>query len=269
MGIGQGRGATFACCVRQMGSAGPRLPSSRMIHRTARLRWGLTTALSLLLLVAYAQQGKTKVVLYKDRIAAAFDTVDCVKNVIKANPLLFFRGEIPLYYERAITHRLSLEAGVGVTLRNYLALSFTGDDADDFGAGTEIIPRLSFNAGFRYYFVDDLEPQGAYAQISFAHLNYTKDIRMKGPTGELTDQTLRDDRTYNDVRLLFGYQMLGSSSNWLFDVYGGPAFRDRFNVKVEERLDLTGDRPQWAYNVTETKDQTVAFFLGVKVGYGF
>jgi hypothetical protein len=216
-----------------------------------------------------AQKERTGVILYKDRVAAAFDTVPCVKNVLKANPLLFFRGEIPIYYERAITHRLSLEAGIGVTLRNYLALSFTGDDADDFGAGTEIIPRLSFNAGFRYYFADDIEPQGAYGQISFAHLNYTKDIRTKGPTGEFSDVTLRDDRTYNDVRLLFGYQMLSINSNWLFDVYCGPAFRDRFNVKVEEHLDLSGEQPKWAYNVKESKDQTVAFFLGVKVGLGF
>ncbi|MBL7950292.1 MAG: hypothetical protein JNM62_01115 [Flavobacteriales bacterium] len=236
---------------------------------TSLLRRSLPLVALLVCLQTMAQPGKTKVVLYKDRLAAAFDTVDCVKNVVKINPLLFFRGEIPIYYERAITPKLSLEAGIGVTLRNYLALSFTGDDADDFGAGTEIIPRLSFNAGFRYYLTDDLEPQGAYTQISFAHLNYTKDIRTKGLNGEFTDVKLRDDRTYNDVRLLFGYQMLSSNSNWMFDVYGGPAFRDRFNVKVQERLDLTGERPTWAYTVEESKDQTVAFFLGVKIGMGF
>lgn len=240
-----------------------------MIPWTPRLRnWLLCTVLMAPFLAA-AQPGKAKVVLYKDRVAAAFDTVDCVKNVLKINPLLFFRGEIPIYYERAISHRLSLEAGVGITLRNYLALSFMGDDADDFGAGTEIIPRISFNAGFRYYFALDLEPQGAYGQISFAHLNYTKDIRTKGPTGEFSDLKLRDDRTYNDVRFLIGYQMLSSNSNWMFDVYGGPAFRDRFNVKVQERLDLSGERASWTYNVEESKDQTVAFFLGVKVGLGF
>lgn len=240
-----------------------------MIIRSLRSYFWLAAFVLLSASAVQAQPGKTKVVLYKDRVAAAFDTVDCVKNVLKINPLVFFRGEIPVYYERAISHRLSLEAGVGVTLRNYLALSFTGDDADDFGAGTEIIPRLSFNVGFRYYFVDDLEPQGGYAQISFAHLNFTKDIRTKGPTGEFTDVVLRDDRTYNDVRFLFGYQMLSSNSNWLFDVYGGPAFRDRFNVKVQERLDLSGDRPTWAYTVEESKSQGLAFFLGVKVGYGF
>ena len=240
-----------------------------MIRWTSPLRRILGLTLLLISLQALAQPGKTKVVLYKDRLAAAFDTVDCVKNVVKINPLVFFRGEVPIYYERAITPKLSLEAGVGITLRNYLALSFTGDDADDFGAGTEIVPRLSFNAGFRYYFTDDLEPQGAYGQISFAHLNFTKDIRTKGPTGEFTDVKLRDDRTYNDVRFLIGYQMLSSNSNWMFDVYGGPAFRDRFNVKVQERLDLTGERPSWAYTIEESKDQTVAFFLGVKIGMGF
>ncbi|HQW05525.1 MAG: hypothetical protein IPH05_01660 [Flavobacteriales bacterium] len=215
----------------------------------------------------FAQPGKTKVVLYKDRLAAAFDTVDCVKNVVKFNPLAFFRGEIPVYFERALSPRLSLEVGVGVTLRNYLVMAYAGDDADEFGAGTEIIPRPSFQAGFRYYLVDDIEPNGSYVQTSFAHLNYTKDIRLKGPTGAFTDDKLRDDRTYNDVRVLFGYQQLSSNSNWLFDVYGGVGYRDRLNVKVQERIDFTTD--QFTYSVEESKDQTVAIFLGVKFGIGF
>ncbi len=238
-----------------------------MIACRTLVRPFLFMALVFVAFSATAQPGKAKVVLYKDRLAAQFDTVDCVKNVVKINPLLFFRGEIPIYFERAINPRVSIEAGIGVTLRNYLALSFTGDDADDFGAGTEIIPRPSFNVGLRYYLVDDLEPNGSYLQVTFAHLNYTKDIRTKGPTGEFTDVVLRDDRTYNDVRFLLGYQMLSSNSNWMFDIYGGPAFRDRFNVKVQERLDFTTDR--FTYTIEESKDQTVAFFLGVKVGLGF
>jgi hypothetical protein len=42
------------------------------------------------------------------------------------------------------------------------------------------------------------------------------------------------------------------------------AFRDRFIVN--QSLDLTTD--QYTYTVDESKDQTVAFFLGVKVGWG-
>ncbi|MEZ4807379.1 MAG: hypothetical protein R2815_07875 [Flavobacteriales bacterium] len=216
-----------------------------------------------------AQPEKTRVVLYKDRVNAAFDTVDCVKNVFKINPLLFFRGEIPLYYERALTPRLSLEVGVGVTLRNYLALSLVGDDADDFGAGTEIIPNPSFHIAARYYHITDLEPQGWYTQVEFAHLMYTKDIRMKGPTGEFTEGKLRDERTYNDIRLLLGHQMLSASSNWLFDLYGGVAFRSRHSEKVNETL-LAGSSPRvYTYSITEEDDSVPALFLGVKLGLGF
>ncbi len=208
------------------------------------------------------QPGKARVLLYKDRMAAQFDTVDVVKNVIKANPLLFFRGEIPLYYERAISPNVSLEVGLGVTLRNYIALSFVGDDADDFGAGTEIIANPSYHLAARFYFVHDLEPQGFYLQPGYSHLVYTKDIGVKDTTGLFTGSKLRDERTFNDLRLMLGYQSLSTRSNWLFDVYGGVALRDRSMTVV-----VVSDK--YTYNVEERKDRVPAFFLGIRVGVGW
>lgn len=216
----------------------------------------------------FAQKEKPKVLLYKDRLAAQFDTVKCVKNVIKLNPLIFFRGEIPIYYERALSPRLSLEAGLGITLRNYLALSFTGDDADEFGKGTKIVPQPSFHIGFRYYLNDDLEPQGPYLQPTYSHLRFTKEIQLKESTG-FTENYLTDDRVYNDLRLYFGYQMLSGNSNMLFDLYCGAAFRDRFNKKVVEDVTFSTGPPVYSYEVKESKNQTVAFFIGIKVGMGF
>ena len=171
-----------------------------------------------------------------------------------------------MYYERALTHDVSIELGVGVTLRDYLALGFT-EDADDFGAGTVIVPNLCVHVGTRYYFTEDLEPQGAYLHLSFDHLVYTKDIREKAPDGGFTDITYRDERTYNDIRVLLGYQMLSGSSNWLFDMYGGLGFRDRNMIKVDETIDLTNQT--YTYEVKEEDDQVPAFFIGIKVGIGF
>ena len=213
------------------------------------------------------QPGKARVILARERMAEQFDTVDVVKNVFKFNPLLFFRGEIPLYYERALTPNVSLELGLGVTLRNYLALSFTGDDADDYGAGTEIIANPSYHVAARIYFVHDLEPQGFYVQPGFAHLVYSKDIRVRAPDGSFTEEKYRDERTFNDLRVLVGFQQLGSSSNWLFDVYGGVAYRDRRMLVVNEQLDLQNDL--YTYSVEERKDRVPAIFLGVKIGLGF
>lgn len=216
---------------------------------------------------AAQSKGKTKVVLYKDRLAAQWDTVNCVKNVLKFNPLLFLRGEIPIYYERALSHRLSAEVAAGVTTRNYLGGDFTGDTPDDFSAGTHILPRLAAHIGFRWYFTDDIEPQGTYLQGEFAYLDHSKDISMKDSTGRLTDNTLRDQSIYNDVRLYFGYQRLSSTNNWLFDAYCGVGFRNRTITQVNERLNLV--ERDWSYTVEESHDNVPAFFLGVKIGYGF
>lgn len=210
---------------------------------------------------------KTGVVLYRDMVAAKWDTVKCVKNAIKLNPLLFFRGEIPLLYERALSHRLSVELGVGFTWRNYLNLSVGNNDADDYGAGTNIIAKPTYHLGVRWYHTDDIEPQGWYTQLGFAHIEYIKDIKVKNPDGSFSTEKNRDERIYNDIRLLSGYQLLSASSNWLFDVYGGVALRNRSLQIVSESLDLVTD--QWTYTVEEKNDIVPAFFLGVKVGLGF
>lgn len=240
-----------------------------MQYRPSVFRPVLTALLATVALAAYAQpKPKPKVVLYKDRIAAQFDTVDCVKNVVKINPLLFFRGEVPIYYERALTPWLSLEVGLGVTLRDYLNMSINGgNDADDFGAGTTIVPNPSFHIAARLYLGDDLEPQGWYLQPEFAHLIYTKDIGVKGNDGQFTGEELRDERTYNDLRFLAGYQMLGMSSNWLLDFYGGLGFRSRNSIIVSEILDLASQ--EYTYTVTEESDNVPVFYLGMKIGLGW
>lgn len=236
----------------------------------ARLPLPMLTALMLLVggTTSAQDRGKpNKVVLYKDRLAAQWDTVNCVKNVFKLNPLLFLRGEAPLYYERALSPKISAEVAVGVTFRNYLGGDLTGDVADDFSAGTHIITKPSFQLGFRYYFTDDLEPQGVYLQGGFAYLDHSKDITRKDSLGHFTEQQLRDERIFNDVRVYLGYQRLSGTSNWLFDAYCGLGYRSRSLTKVHESLNLQDNT--WTYTTEEKHDQVPALFLGIKIGYGF
>ena len=244
-----------------------------MNSRSSIFRSFLLIAACTLSMVSMAQKEKPKTLLYKDRVNAAFDTVNCVKNVFKINPLLFFRGEIPLYYERALTPRLSLEVGIGVTYRNFLALSIAGDDADDYGRGVEIQANPSFHIGGRYYHQIDIEPQGWYSQLEFAHLEYSKKILHKDSLGRFPEDPQRslDVRTYNDLRLYIGYQLFSSSSNWMCDIYGGVAMRSRHSVKVieETRVDFTNSRVEYLYSTIESDDTVPAFFLGFKVGLGF
>jgi hypothetical protein len=193
--------------------------------------------------------------------------VNCVKNVLKINPLLFFRGELPLYYERALSPRVSAELAAGITFRNYIGGSLTGDAVDEFSAGTRILTRPAFHVGIRYYLTYDPEPQGLYVQGEFAYLDHSKDITEKDSAGTFTGNTLRDQRLYNDMRLYLGYQVLSGSSNWLIDLYAGAGYRNRSLTTVTELVDLT-DR-SWSYSVEEKHDNVLALFLGLKVGYGF
>jgi hypothetical protein len=154
-------------------------------------------------------------------------------------------------------------------LRNYMNLTFAGDypDADDFGAGTEIIPSPSYHIGLRYYLVDDLEPQGSYLHLEMAHLRYGKEISEKDSTGQFNGESNLDERIYNDLRLYYGYQKLSSTSNWLFDYYVGVAVRARYMTVVNEDLNIA--EGQWTYTVEEINDIVPAFFLGVKIGLGW
>lgn len=215
---------------------------------------------------ASAQEGHTKVLLHKDRLAAEWDTVNCVKNVLKLNPLLFLRGEVPLYYERALSHRVSVELAAGLTGRSYIG-GLGDDPPDPYSSGMRMRHRPSAHAGIRWYLTDDLEPQGLYMHGEFAYLEHVKDITLRDSAGQFTGESLTDRRVYNDLRLFIGYQRLSSTSNWLWDAYCGAGFRNRAIHHVEEHVD-TVDR-HWSYEVTETHDGVPVLFLGVKVGYGF
>ena len=72
---------------------------------------------------------------------------------------------------------------------------------------------------------------------------------------------------YNDLRLYGGYQSLSSTSNWLFDFYGGVALRSRYMEIVHENLNIPLGK--WTYDIEKKNDVVPAFFLGVKVGLGW
>lgn len=232
------------------------------------LRVLFSAMLAFLLLAGIAQppDKETKVVLFKEHAKTQWDTVNVMKNCVKMNPLLFLQGEIPVYFERAVSPRISLEVGMGITARNYISLT-VGDEADDFGAGTEVEHKLAAHVGIRYYLTDDLEPYGWYLSPEFATRTYTKVITTKDDEGNFTDEKLKDERVYNDAKLLLGFQLLSGTSNWMVDFYGGLGGRSRDLQKVREELDLVNDKRTYT---TELVDDTVlGVYLGFKVGVGF
>lgn len=218
-------------------------------------------------LSAQGKGQKMRVVLQVDSAAGPLDTVNLVRNSIKLNPLLLLRGEVPIYYEHALSRRVSLVLAAGISTRNTLDMGHSHEHVDAYSAGTKVIAKPALHAGLRYYLTKDMEAQGFYVQGEFVYLDHSKNITLKDAQGRFTERTLRDQRIYKDERLYFGYQRLASTSNWLFDAYGGLGLRSRAMDEVNEHLDL-GDG-KWSYTQEVVRDQVVAYFLGIKVGYGF
>lgn len=210
---------------------------------------------------------KMKVVLQGDSSSMPGDTVNLVRNAIKLNPALFLRGETPIYYEHALFPRMSVVVAAGITNRKALDLPHSQERSDAYGASTDVLSRPAFHAGLRYYLTKDLEAQGFYFQGEFVYLDHSKDISVRDARGRFTEGSLRDQSIYKDERLYFGYQRLASTSNWLFDAYGGLGYRSRELHQVNERMDLKDG--QWTVTQEVVRDHVLAYFLGVKLGYGF
>ena len=233
------------------------------------IAWTLTALLVLGTgtILAQGKGQKMKVVLQGDSSSIPGDTVNLVRNAIKLNPALFLRGETPIYYERARSPRMSVVVAAGITNRKALDLPHSHERSDDYGAGTKVLSRPAIHGGLRFYLTKDMEAQGFYFQGEYVYLDHSKDISIRDAHGRFTGASLRDQSIFKDGRLYFGYQRLASTSNWLFDVYGGVGYRSRELHQVNERMDLMDG--QWTVTQEVVRDDVMAYFLGVKLGYGF
>jgi hypothetical protein len=152
------------------------------------------------------------------------------KNVIKINPLEVLDGSFPVFYERVIHPKFSVEVGLGVTtvsstfaeFRSALSNSAFYDGFVKGKTGT------MFKIGVRYYASKgDDAPEGSYfaAEYQVKKFNfdaYKMDIngsRISSAPYQATSVTNSDL-----LRLLFGYQYEGNS-NFKWDTFIGLGWR--------------------------------------------
>jgi len=164
------------------------------------------------------------------------------RTAIKLNPLLFFRGDVPIYVERNITDKFSLEAGVGFTMVDYLSdLSFEPAVSE-----REMEIGLSYRAGVRYYAADfSFEPEGVYFSAEYRYQNY-----------KFNYMDLSHSYSNSDIRLTMGY-LSNIEEHVFIEPYAGFGFRNR-TFKYPSSLNY------------DVKDGLVPFLsLGFKMGISF
>jgi hypothetical protein len=177
------------------------------------------------------------------------------RMAMKINPLLFFRGDIPVYLESTLTDKISFEVGVGITLTDYIfELSRSNYEELDLDSRT----GYSYRLGFRYYASDySFEPVGVYFALEHRHQTYNSTLVECGDIKNISKDLSRKN---NDFRLTIGYMNV-FEENVFFEPYAGFGLRNRsYNEITCTDTD---------YSIENENDMVPYLSLGFKVGIIF
>jgi hypothetical protein len=191
------------------------------------------------------------------------------KNFIKINPFEALDGTFPIFFERVLTNKFSVEAGLGLTTTSETFAELRGifgnSDYNNFVKGNT---GNLFKLGFRYYSSksDDI-PEGPYFALEYQVKTYKFDALRYDASGSSTVYSAPytpSTVTNGDFRILFGYQAL-SSGNFSWDYYLGVGWRQHtFNGWYNEDVNSSSK-----YTLGSSSSARPIFILGVKIGIGF
>lgn len=192
------------------------------------------------------------------------DTLLRVATAIKINPLLFFRGELPIYLEQKITGNLSVEGAYSMTRRDLFSGTFD-HDLDDLSRQVEIESGRGYKFGIRYYLEASEELHGFYVSAQYATREYKKYFFQEDTLGLITTDKIMDIREISEYKLIFGSQNLSYYSNFFFDIYAGVGWRKKDYIEVHR--EVRGIVP--SHFTRDTNGENLSFYLGLKIGVGF
>ena len=193
------------------------------------------------------------------------DSLNRVTTGIKINPLLFFRGELPIYIEQKITGNLSIEGAYLWTKNDVFAGVFDHDLGAQSGI-TEVQTGNGYKVALRWYFRNNLELSGAYISAEYGEREFKTNYFQKDTLGIQTDERILDRRNFKEIKLIGGLQKLGYYSNFFLDVYGGIGYKFKDFEEVHLEPDLS---TQPSHFLMFTRSEGIAFYAGFKVGFGF
>lgn len=201
------------------------------------------------------------------------------RNAFKINPILLIRGEMPLYYERAIYKNISGEIAIGVTNTDYLQnlFEYMSEDINDFDptfmAVEKSKPNISYKLGLRFY-KKGMVMDGFYFALEFAQRKYTNEVTMsEQPTLNYITNTysttkFTEETKHSEYKVIIGSQNFYFWEDFFVDYYIGMGI-DQYH---DTRLGLVKDKSPLSaeyYELKATNKLSPGFYLGIKLGFAF
>jgi hypothetical protein len=251
--------------------------------------------LVLTIMVSICNHLKAQEVIYFSKDSSASKPVKKNRseeqNIIKVAPLAFLSGSIPVYFEREINHFFSIQAGAGITTRNYLRewvnnLEFnkpeysktTWNGTTSYGenmnsmndfANRKSSIGYSFSIQPRIYFESE-GMNGSFIALSYDRLRYNFSSQKieTGPSvsgePEFTSEYFKEHENISDIAVSFGSQTLYDRISVEYAI--GMALRKVDGIRYAYTLDDFGG---YIDGVSEVKKTSPAFIFSFKLGYHF
>jgi hypothetical protein len=225
---------------------------------------------------------KTDLKTSSDSTIKKTDKISQFKNAIKLNPLLFLRGELPVYYERVINKNFSLEVAIGVTFKDYLGGMFEEISSDDFGfMGADVTEKMKANLSYKFgvrFFPSGYALDGVYFSLEFAKRNYDMNLSIKNSLPEFdpitftqiqnnTIYTFNEQRYHNELKFIYGENEFFYWDNSFLDFYIGAGIDFYSEKKVKATTDNITNKQ--TYTLESSNNIVPKFYLGVKYGFVF
>ena len=216
-------------------------------------------------------------------------------NTIKIAPLGFVSGTFPIYAERIITDFFSVQAGLGITSRNYIRNAFQTvsdnfiapaypwsqnsltdqvDGALDLGNRKSSLGFL-FSVQPRIYFESDA-PDGSYMSVSYDFYRYnftipglvnTNTDPLGSPTYQYVGKNKKEHENISDLMVWFGYQDVYDRIS--IDYSTGLGIRNVKGSKYYFAEDYSTGGLTTLEGYAPYKQTLFNFNIGIKVGYHF
>ncbi len=212
------------------------------------------------------------------------------ENIIKISPLGFVSGSFPLLYERVLNDFISVQAGAGLTSRNYLRGAIQNvSESNELqypwpdGQGTYDLADPLFNfdhrkpaLGYvlclqsRFYFDSDA-PDGAYFGISLDQSRYN--FRIPGlveVNGSYQHQgpSYKEFESVTDLGGTWGYQSVYDRLTLDISATAGLRKVKGNKYAVGQTLDGSGN-PTLVEGLAQYRQSLFNFGIGIRVGYHF
>jgi hypothetical protein len=187
--------------------------------------------------------------------------------ILKFNPCLIVRGEVPIYLERKLSSDFSMEGAVGTTFQDYFKKVFLeGKDYSQKDPNTEYLSGIAAKLSLRY-FPKHVVLSDVYISAEVDFTNYRKNVSgaFLSSTGGYQEGKLMDQQKYFDYLVILGSQNSKEVDQEIFlDWFLGAGVRTGIEnnvMRIENNSQILVQKQASVLSPILT--------LGLKIGLGF